>query len=71
MAELRAFMFERVYLGPEATHEQAKIHGVVRALFEHYCVHPEEIPDSIEPRPRGQGLRLSGRHDRPILPPCV
>jgi dGTPase len=47
MAELRAFMFERVYLGPEATREGAKIHGVVRALFEHYCAHPEEIPDSI------------------------
>jgi dGTPase len=47
MAELRAFMFERVYLGPEATREQAKIHGVVRALFEHYCAHPEEIPDLI------------------------
>ena len=25
MAELRAFMFERVYLGPEATREHAKI----------------------------------------------
>jgi dGTPase len=47
MSELRTFMFERVYLGPEATKEHAKIEGVVRALFEHYCAHPEEIPDSI------------------------
>jgi dGTPase len=47
MAELRAFMFERVYLGPEATREHAKIELVVRSLFDHYCAHPEEIPRSI------------------------
>jgi dGTPase len=47
MAELRAFMFERVYLGPEATREHAKIELVIRTLFDHYCAHPEEIPDSI------------------------
>jgi dGTPase len=49
MAALREFMFERVYLGPVATAEHAKIHGVIRALFDHYCSHPEEIPDSIPP----------------------
>jgi dGTPase len=49
MAELRAFMFDRVYLGPEATREHAKIDLVVRSLFDHYCAHPEEIPDSIPP----------------------
>ncbi len=47
MAELRAFMFDQVYLGPVATREHAKIHLVVRALFEHYCAHPKEIPASI------------------------
>jgi dGTPase len=47
MAELRSFMFERVYLGPEATREHAKIEVVVRTLFDYYCAHPEEIPDSI------------------------
>jgi dGTPase len=49
MAELRGFMFDRVYLGPEATREHAKIHLVVRSLFDHYCDHPEEIPASIPP----------------------
>ena len=49
MAELRAFMFERVYLGPEATREHAKIRIVIRSLFDHYCAHPEEIPRSIPP----------------------
>ncbi len=46
MAELRSFMFERVYLGPEARREHAKIELVIRSLFDHYCAHPEEIPDS-------------------------
>jgi dGTPase len=49
MNELRSFMFDRVYLGPEATREHAKIQLVVRSLFDHYCDHPEEIPDSIPP----------------------
>jgi dGTPase len=47
MADLRAFMFDHVYLGPVATREHAKIHLVVTSLFEHYCAHPEEIPASI------------------------
>jgi dGTPase len=49
MSQLRAFMFEEVYLGPVATREHAKIHLVIRTLFDHYCAHPEEIPDSIPP----------------------
>ena len=47
MSTLRTFMFDRVYLGPEATREHAKIGRVVQTLFDHYCAHPEEIPDSI------------------------
>jgi dGTPase len=47
MSELRAFMFERVYLGPVATREHAKINRVIDVLFAHYCEHPEEIPASI------------------------
>jgi dGTPase len=49
MDELREFMFARVYLGPEARREQAKIERVVRSLFEHYCAAPEDIPASIPP----------------------
>jgi dGTPase len=47
MSQLRDFMFERVYLGPVATREHAKIGVVIGSLFDHYCAHPEEIPDSI------------------------
>jgi len=66
MAQLRSFMFERVYLGPAATREHAKIERVVGALVDHYCAHPDEIPDSI---PAGEKARrvtdyLAGMTDR-------
>ncbi len=66
MTELREFMFGRVYLGPEATREHAKIGLVVRSLFDHYCAHPDEIPASI---PEGTVARrvtdyLAGMTDR-------
>ncbi len=44
MLRLRAFMFERVYLGPTARAEHAKIERVLRGLFDWYCEHPEELP---------------------------
>ncbi len=46
MADLRQFMFERVYQAPDVTHERAKVLKAVRALFEHFCEYPELIPDS-------------------------
>ena len=45
MAQLRDFMFERVYLGPRVRAEHERIAGVVRALFSHWVEHPEELPD--------------------------
>jgi dGTPase len=44
MLALRSFMFERVYLGPRARAEHAKIERVLSGLFEWYCEHPEELP---------------------------
>ena len=66
MAELREFMFERVYLGPEATREHAKIRLVIRSLFDHYCAHPEEIPASIPPGELSRRVTdyLAGMTDR-------
>src|ERR687894_1210947 len=37
MLRLRGFMFERVYLGPTARAEHAKIERVLRGLFDWYC----------------------------------
>jgi dGTPase len=66
MSELRSFMFERVYLGPEATREHDKIRLVISSLFDHYCAHPDEIPDSIPPGelPRRVTDYLAGMTDR-------
>src|SRR5918999_5809139 len=45
MLRLRAYMFERVYLGPTARAEHARIERVLRGLFDWYCSHPDELPD--------------------------
>jgi dGTPase len=44
MLRLRKFMFDRVYLGPEARREQDRVQRAMRGLFEHYLAHPDEIP---------------------------
>jgi dGTPase len=44
MDSLRSFMFERVYLGPAARAEHAKIERVVAGLFDWFCRHPEALP---------------------------
>jgi len=41
---LRDFMFERVYLNPVAKSESSKAKGILKALFEYYLEHPEELP---------------------------
>jgi dGTPase len=40
MLRLRDFMFEHVYLGPEAQGERARIETMLRALFAHYAKNP-------------------------------
>ncbi len=66
MDQLRTFMFDRVYLGPEARREHAKISLVIRALFDHFCERPEEIPESIPPGDLSRRVtdHLAGMTDR-------
>jgi dGTPase len=66
MDELRTFMFERVYLGPEARREHVKIERVVRSLFDHYCAAPDEIPPSIPDGPPARRVTdyIAGMTDR-------
>ena len=45
MAQLRKFMFDRVYLGRVAQREHAKIAIVLRTLFDHYAGDPDALPD--------------------------
>ncbi len=44
MLRLRKFMFQRVYLGPEARSEHERVQRALRALFDHYLEHPDEVP---------------------------
>jgi dGTPase len=66
MRSLRTFMFERVYLGEQARAEHAKIARVIRTLFEHYCLHPAELPPSSAGGPLSVRVTdyLAGMTDR-------
>ena len=44
MTRLRSFMFERVYLGPTARAEHARIDRVMHGLFDWFADHPDELP---------------------------
>ncbi len=44
MNDLRAFMFERVYLSPSLRVEQERAISVMRELMDHHLDHPHEIP---------------------------
>ncbi|MCR4763630.1 MAG: deoxyguanosinetriphosphate triphosphohydrolase [Lachnospiraceae bacterium] len=61
MKKLREFMFERVYTNPVAKGEENKASTLVRALYEHYCDHPEELP----------GLQKRMLEEGEELPRCV
>ena len=44
MADLRAFMFENVYLNPKAKGEEDKAVHMIEQLFGYYMKHPEALP---------------------------
>ncbi|HWQ23482.1 MAG TPA: deoxyguanosinetriphosphate triphosphohydrolase [Gaiellaceae bacterium] len=44
MLSLRAFMFERVYLGPQAAPEHERAHEIVRRIFGRLVEEPERVP---------------------------
>jgi dGTPase len=48
MLSLRAFMFERVYLGPQAAPEHEKAHEVVRAIFEHLVERGNDVDEVVD-----------------------
>ena len=45
MLNVRAFMFERVYLGPAAQEQRDTATATVRRIFEHLVDHPADLPD--------------------------
>jgi dGTPase len=48
MLSLRAFMFEHVYLGPQAAPEHEKAHEVVRAIFEHLVERGDDVDEVVD-----------------------
>jgi dGTPase len=44
MLDLRAFMFERVYLGADAADQRETATATVRRIFDHLVDHPEDLP---------------------------
>lgn len=46
MHEVREFMFERVYLRPQADHQRVEAIAIIRGLVDHYLAHPGDIPDT-------------------------
>ena len=54
MLRLRKFMFQRVYLGPEARSEHERVQRALRSLFDHYLEHPDEVPGAAGARDRGE-----------------
>jgi dGTPase len=48
MLSLRAFMFERVYLGPQAVPEHARAHETVRAIFDHLAERGDDADEIVD-----------------------
>ncbi|MBI3965887.1 MAG: HD domain-containing protein, partial [Chloroflexi bacterium] len=68
---LREFMFERVYLSPDAQAEDRRVERVVVALYAHFCARPAELPVELrediaggESLARAVGDYLAGMTDR-------
>jgi dGTPase len=45
MLNLRAFMFERVYLGPEAAEQRQTATGTIERIVAHLVEHPGDLPE--------------------------
>ncbi len=48
MLSLRAFMFERVYLGPQAEPEHERAHEVVRRIFGHLVERGDPVDEAVD-----------------------
>lgn len=72
---LRDFMFRHVYVTPSAKQEDAKVRFVIATLYEHFCQHPDQLPEDLleinaqrqEPMERAVVDYISGMTDRYAL----
>ena len=56
LADLRAFMFEKVYRNPVAKGEESKAKDMLMRLYEYYFNHPEAIPEDFQPQMSFEGM---------------
>ena len=56
LADLRSFMFERVYRNPVAKGEEVKAKDMLRRMYEYYYNHPEAIPEDFQPQLSFDGM---------------
>ncbi len=56
LADLRAFMFERVYRNPTVKGEESKAKVMLCRLYEYYYTHPEAIPADFQPQLSLEGM---------------
>ena len=56
LADLRAFMFEKVYRNPVAKGEESKAKDMLMRLYEYYYNHPEAIPEDFQPQMSFEGM---------------
>jgi dGTPase len=48
MLSLRAFMFERVYLGPQVAPEHERAHHTIAAIFEHLIDRGDDVDEVVD-----------------------
>ncbi|MGM9669353.1 MAG: deoxyguanosinetriphosphate triphosphohydrolase [Faecousia sp.] len=56
LAELRSFMFERVYRNPVAKGEESKARDMLQRLYDYYIRHPEALPADFLPQLSFDGM---------------
>lgn len=56
LADLRSFMFARVYHNPVAKGEESKARDMLQMLFRFYVDHPEQLPADFQPQLSLDGL---------------
>lgn len=56
LADLRSFMFARVYHNPVAKGEESKAKNMLQMLFRFYVDHPEQLPVDFQPQLSFDGL---------------
>jgi dGTPase len=64
MLALRAFMFERVYLGPHTREQHEQAEDVIGRIFGHLLAHPDELPDGAGDLPDRLADYVAGMTDR-------